>query len=561
MEHFGSFCGWATARFFMFSENVFDPLIYYSHFAPLTLSLIIAAFVLYADWKRLPNRALFVVMVFFSMWVLFDAVLWGTEQPEVIMFVWSIQIFFDLLIYVSAAFFIYVFLAKRSPPLWVHAGFFSLFIPLFIFSSSRWNLAYFDLTNCDREAMEGVLWQYAYVVEILITLGIVLFSASVFFREKDVALRRVCIFSSVGVVLFLMSFSLGNIIGSFTEDWSYGQYGLFGLPVFSVFFAYLVVRYQILSMKLIATQVLIIALVILIGSQFFFLNTGKTFLNFILISVTFFLSILFGILLVRSVKSEVRRKEELQAITGKLEIANAELTRLDESKTEFISIASHQLRTPLTAIKGFVSLMLEGSYGPIPKVVSEALGKVYMANERLIDLVENLLNISRMESGRLQYEYSDVDVTHLLNELRDTFAISAEKKGLEFSLEVSPSGSPLPSVWIDRRKSLEVISNLIDNAIKYTSSGSVRVYAEVIGNFVRVSVRDTGIGVAPEALSHLFVKFSRGKDVGKIYANGTGLGLYVGKSMMEAQGGHIGVESEGIGRGSVFFVDLPRGGK
>ena len=559
MESIALSCHWDSARFFLFSGNVFDPLIYYSHFLPLTLSLLIGFFVLYTDRKRLTNRMLFFVMLFFSVWVLLDAVLWATERPDVIMFAWSVQIFFDLLIYVSAALFVYVFVnidkGKKEFPLWLGGIFSVLFVPLFLFSSSQWNLSYFDLTNCDREAAEGVLWQYTYVAEVLITFWIVFFAVYSVFKEQDRFLRRKFVLLTTGVVLFLLAFSLGNIAGSFTEDWSYGQYGLFGLPVFSCFLAYLIVRYRILHAKLIATQVLIAALVVLIGSQLFFLNTGKVFLNFVLISITFFLAVIFGILLIRSVKNEIRRKEELQIVTDKLAAANVELKRLDQSKTEFISIASHQLRTPLTAIKGFVSLLLEGSYGAVPASIADVLDKIYTANDRIVHLVEDLLNISRMESGRLKYEYAEVTVPEFLNELRDTFALVAKKKGLDLTFEV-PAGALAPA-WIDRQKAFEVVSNLIDNAIKYTSTGSVRVRAEGVSGFVRISVADTGVGIDPDMMPVLFQKFSRGKESGKMHVSGTGLGLYVGKSMIEAQGGHIGVTSEGRDKGSTFFVELP----
>lgn len=324
------------------------------------------------------------------------------------------------------------------------------------------------------------------------------------------------------------------------------------MPIFLGLLAYLIVRYQAFNVKIIATQALVVTLAILIGSQLFFIRSQ---INFILTSITFLLSVLFGILLIRSVKNEIRRKEELQIVTDKLAAANVELKRLDQSKTEFISIASHQLRTPLTAIKGFVSLLLEGSYGKVPAPITDVLDKIYTANDRIVHLVEDLLNISRMESGRLKYEYAEVNIPEFLDELRDTFAIVAKKKGLELTFEtVTDSIKP---AWVDRQKAFEVVSNLIDNALKYTAAGSVRVRTEDASGFIRISVTDTGVGIDSDMMSALFQKFSRGKESGKMHVSGTGLGLYVGKSMIEAQGGHIGVTSEGTGKGSTFFVELP----
>ena len=191
----------------------------------------------------------------------------------------------------------------------------------------------------------------------------------------------------------------------------------------------------------------------------------------------------------------------------------------------------------------------------VPSPISDVLDKIYTANERIVHLVEDLLNISRMESGRLKYEYAEVNVPEFLNELHDTFALVAKKKGLDLTFELPKEALPL--AWIDRQKAFEVVSNLIDNALKYTTAGSVRVHAEEAADFIRISVTDTGVGIDADMMSALFQKFSRGKESGKMHVSGTGLGLYVGKSMIEAQGGRIGVTSEGSGKGSTFSVDLP----
>ncbi|QQS20535.1 MAG: hypothetical protein IPL87_03100 [Candidatus Moraniibacteriota bacterium] len=555
MDNIGDLCHWDSAKFFLFSGNVFDPLIYYSHFAPLIVSLLIGGFVLYTNWKSVENLALFFVMIFFSFWVLIDSVLWASEKPSVIMFVWSVQIFLDLLIYAAAALFTFVFIKKRIS-FSLLMILFLFFIPLFLFSSSHFNLEYFDVTNCDREASEGFLWNYVYTVETFLIVWIFVFVLSASFKETDRTIKRKYYFFLAGILSLLVAFSFGNIVGNFTENWSYGQYGLFGMPVFSVFLSYLVVRYRILSVKLIATQVLVIALVILIGSQLFFINTGKILLIFILTSITFILAVIFGILLIRSVNNEVRRKEELQRLTDDLAEANAELRRLDESKTEFISIASHQLRTPLSAIKGFVALLADGSYGTLPKTAEDIVKRVSIATERLIRLVENLLNISRMEAGRLEYRYTEVDFSDVLFELRDSFSVLASEKEVVISFDI-PERGVMPCFLLDRDKMIEVISNLIDNALKYTPHGFVRVRAELLYDAVRISVTDTGMGFSPEMKPLLFQKFSRGRHAERFDTNGSGLGLYVGKRMVEAQGGKIWATSEGEGKGSSFFVSFP----
>jgi len=206
--------------------------------------------------------------------------------------------------------------------------------------------------------------------------------------------------------------------------------------------------------------------------RFYTQNSGT---NQILIGVTLAGTTIMGWYMVRSVKAEVKRKEELQLMSERLSQANDQLRKLDNAKSEFISIASHQLRTPLTAIKGFVSLILEGTYGEVLPQVREALNKVYLSGERLINLVENLLSISRIESGRMEYQMSSVRLEATLKELVDNFTIIAINKGLKLEMKL-PKG-PLPEIMADQIKIREVISNFIDNALKYTNEGKVTVRA------------------------------------------------------------------------------------
>jgi signal transduction histidine kinase len=242
-------------------------------------------------------------------------------------------------------------------------------------------------------------------------------------------------------------------------------------------------------------------------------------------------------------------------MSNRLSSANDSLRKLDNAKSEFISIASHQLRTPLTAIKGYTSLLLEGAYGALTDKLRETLNKVYMSNERLIALVEDLLNLSRIEAGRMEYKYEKFKMEDLCREIYDTFVIRAKEKKLELNFKYPEQ--LLSEVTNDRNKLREVVSNLVDNAIKYTPGGWVKLDLSQNGENVRVAVSDSGVGILPEELPHLFEKFTRGKEGAKVNTGGTGLGLHVGRRMMEALHGKIWAESEGAGKGSTFFVEIP----
>ena len=535
---------------FVLSQTLPLSLVYYSHIPTTIIPLLLSLFVFIRN-RGLASKILLVIGVVFSLWSVFDLVTWTSFDTRKTMLSWSLLGLTYDLIYVLSLYFWYVFVDKKDISFLMKIIFGILLFPVLFLTPTIFNLEGFRVASC--EAIEGFWFTNYYhllggaVLLWIFVLAIHRYRRAIGHEEK----QQIFLFS-LGIELFLAAFFLAGYISSLLDNFLILIYGLFGMPIFMGFLAYLIVRYQAFNIKVIATQALVVTLAVLIGSQLFFIKSQT---NFVLTSLTFLLSIVFGIFLIRSVKNEIRRKEELQVVTDKLAAANVELKRLDQSKTEFISIASHQLRTPLTAIKGFVSLLLEGSYGAVPASIADVLDKIYTANDRIVHLVEDLLNISRMESGRLKYEYAEVNILEFLNELRDTFALVAKKKGLDLTFEV-PAGALAPA-WIDRQKAFEVVSNLIDNAIKYTSAGSVRVRAEGVPGFVRISVADTGVGIDPDMMPVLFQKFSRGKESGKMHVSGTGLGLYVGKSMIEAQGGHIGVTSEGRDKGSTFFVELP----
>ncbi|MFA6918975.1 MAG: ATP-binding protein [Patescibacteria group bacterium] len=247
-------------------------------------------------------------------------------------------------------------------------------------------------------------------------------------------------------------------------------------------------------------------------------------------------------------------KDEVKKATGKLEAANKELQRLDDAKSEFLSIASHQLRTPLTITKGYVSMMNEGSFGKVPKIIKENLGKIYIANERLLNLVENLLDISRIEAGRLEFNLEPVDLVETAKALVSDFQERAKAKKLKLEFFPDPK---LPKCQADAQKIKEVISNLIDNSVKYTNKGEIIIGIHQESQSLIFSCQDTGMGIEPEDLPRLFNKFVRGKGMMTVHTEGTGLGLYFARVVIENMGGRIWAESPGKNRGSKFAFSLP----
>ena len=242
----------------------------------------------------------------------------------------------------------------------------------------------------------------------------------------------------------------------------------------------------------------------------------------------------------------------LQEATKKLKAANKKLKELDVLKTEFLSIASHELRTPLAVIKGYISTIQNGMLGKVPKKQESAIRTIADSAERLIFLVNHLLDVTRIESGRLSVTMVDVELTSVLKDVWKFVEPLAKEKKLQMRAHI-PESTILVKADVDRIR--EIFVNVLDNAIKYTSEGSVDLFFQSDARYVTVQVRDTGFGLSAQDKERLFQKFAQG-SASKHVKTTTGLGLYVVKKLLEAMGGSITAESPGIGRGSTFTIKM-----
>jgi signal transduction histidine kinase len=229
---------------------------------------------------------------------------------------------------------------------------------------------------------------------------------------------------------------------------------------------------------------------------------------------------------------------------------------LERKKSEFISIAAHQLRTPLSGIKWTLNMMVNEELGPLSDDQKVFLLKLQESNDRMIHLVNDLLQADRLETDKTEYSFEKVDFGGMVKNISEDFKISAKNNGL--SLYVSVKQNNDLSVYGDKEKLHSVIQNLVDNAIKYTlKGGSINVSSEINKEGrVMLSVSDTGIGIIKSQQEKIFGRFFRGSNALKIKTDGTGLGLYIVKQIVERHGGNVSFEStEGVG--SRFIVTLP----
>jgi signal transduction histidine kinase len=240
--------------------------------------------------------------------------------------------------------------------------------------------------------------------------------------------------------------------------------------------------------------------------------------------------------------------------TARLTTLNAELQRANQHKSEFLANMSHELRTPLNSILGFSQLLLEGDGGVLTRDQRQDVDIIVQNGQHLLALINDLLDISKLEAGKAQLHRGEVDVEALVSECVENVSSLAKTKNLDLAFTVAEN---VGRVFADGAKLKQVLLNLLGNAIKFTESGNVRVSAERQGADLRIAVRDTGIGVPAEDSERIFESFQQGKSGISGKYQGTGLGLAICKRLVEMHGGKIWLKST-PGQGSTFTFTIPQ---
>lgn len=230
------------------------------------------------------------------------------------------------------------------------------------------------------------------------------------------------------------------------------------------------------------------------------------------------------------------------------------LKEVDQMKDDFISIASHELKTPMAAIKGYLSMILEGVVGKIEPKTKEHIEKAFANVKRLDVLVNELLDVSRLEQGRTQFDMQPVDAATVISQVIDELRVKAEEKKLKITYQPLPE--PRPKIFVDSDHLAQILDNLIGNAIKYTFKGGIQIFHQVDQENLKIIIKDTGIGMSPEDRQHLFEKFYRIKNEKTMDIPGTGLGLWITRELVRRMNGKIYVDSmENVG--SQFTIVFP----
>lgn len=534
-------CDWGTTSFLIFSENV-PAFIYYSHLLPFLASLVLAFFVLVNNPRALLNRILFFVVLFFGLWVYFDLILWASPLPELVMFFWSAIVPIEMLMYASSFYLVLVLANNKNDISLKKKILIALFfIPIILFTHTRYNLIGLS-PDCDEGVIEGALIQYMYIVEVLFiifgALTVVKGYTNLNNQNKNKEAKEL-LFVGLGVIIFLISFTIGNITLIFSINPEWEQYKLFGMPIFVALVAYSIVKFKAFNSKILPAQVLVVALWILTFSVLF-LHT----LSFIriIVAINVLLVSVIGFFLIRSVKSEVAAKQNLQ--------------KANEQQESLMRFINHQVKGFLTRSRLIFDALKNDEYGKLSPEAKKLVDVGFDTNTQAVQMVKSLLDASNLQDGTVNYQHVNFDFRALVSDIIGQLKPTAESKGLNLNSQIDSSKEMM--VNGDLTHLAQAVRNLIENSIQYTNAGAITVSLNTTPDKkVIFKVEDTGLGLSEEDKRVLFKQGGRGEEAQRRNVNSTGYGLYITYKIVKDHNGHIKASSAGRDKGSTFEVVLP----
>jgi signal transduction histidine kinase len=528
----------------------------YSHIIPIVLSLFLALFIFFRAKFNLFSKIFLFFVLTFSFWLIGDLITWTSYNYNLTYSSWSALGFIEIIFYILGFYFILVFNNKKDISFLKKTLLILLAAPAFFIVILKQSLLGFNQPVC--EAIDNnYLSIYKLIVEGILLILMLYHLILPFIKKLAYKNKKSSLILVGSMFIFLSIFAVTEYIASTTGYYEINLYSLFLLPVFLILIIYAVFELDIFNFRLLSTHYLVTGFVILMGGQLFFVNgTVDRWLTIITTCLTIALSIILFRNLRRESNQRIHIEElskELKQSKYRLEDANKRLEGLDKLKTDFVSFASHQLRSPLTAIKGYSSMLLEGDYGEINKKAKDIIERIMESSNNLYLVVEDLLNITKIEQGGMKYEMNKFDFSELIKDTIKDLMITVENKKLKLICNINSNQKYF--INGDKEKLRQVLMNLLDNSIKYTNEGQIEIDLKKKDDKVILSVKDTGIGISKETMVTLFKKFSR-EDRAKLNSSGSGIGLYLVKEIVDAHNGQVWGESEGVGHGSTFFVEI-----
>ncbi|MFA6493082.1 MAG: ATP-binding protein [Patescibacteria group bacterium] len=558
------------------------------------VDLIFGAKVFLEDRYNRVNQSFALFVAVSAVWIVFDFLAYQINLADYQLLINRIVFAAICVMILMLAWFVDIFPRKvfNIPKIVKYLVFLLAFMTTFL--SLFTNLVVKDVSveSWGSNIISGKLFYiFAIYASILAIYSVVVLIVKVVkFRSVEKQQIKYILYGIAALTLLNLLFNL--FIPMITKNFEYGRFGSYSSVLFVGFTAYAILKTKAFNLQIILTEIGVVILnVISVVSIFTSNSLTEGLLRFLFAIVVFYGSYI----LVQSVQREIEFRKQLQTMAEQLGHANAHLKELDKMKTEFVSLASHELLTPVSAIEGYLSMLLDEKLARVddPKA-AHYMDRVYVSAKRLARLVTDMLNVSRIEEGRLLVEKKEVSLTGIIEQTIDELKFKSEEGKQKLTFVDANHWE----TFGDPDKIKQILINLIGNSIKYSRNpGEIQIIAEIaptakvqeiwgkIENQIKngplddqeaiksavdeklkrlvgesqilIHIKDQGIGIPKEELPRLFKKFHRVGDFSTAESQGTGLGLYITRALVELHHGRVWADSEGSGKGSTFTFSLP----
>ncbi len=470
------------------------------------------------------------------------------------LFAWQLWHTVYIILAITIVLFIHSFVRNTPNSPRLKATLHLLLVPALLLMPTSLNVSYFDLTQC-----QGVLSLGLQSYVMTVTLGLLVFLTytgrnTLLHRTKtDLSrnqLRSIYGLGSISLLILTIFPLISN-----TLTLSVTKIILFSL-VFALICAAACIATKLrrFSLELNTAEVLVVSTAAVAGG----LLLAEEIIVPRIITATLIISLTtLTLAFIKQAKNNRQQALMIHSLNERVVYTNRRLSILDKEKSEFISVTSNELRRPLTTIRGHASMLLEGSYGRVSIKAQEPIAKIEESAKDMASALEDYFEISKLESGAMRYNNIDFNLVDEAEHLSDEMRPIAIHKGLTLIFRTEMKGRGV--VDADLTKTNQIIKSLVDNAIKYTERGSIKVlvHDDVKRKRIFVDVIDTGIGLDPDSLQTVFEKFERAPNAKTVSTRGQGLGLFKAKQMALAMQGDVMAHSDGEGKGSIFTLELP----
>ncbi len=516
---------------------------YYSHLVPVVIGLFLGFYALYKTKGSGLAVLFFGFTATVALWLVGDLVDWVASDYFWVYYTWSWLDFVNVVFFVFGAYF-FSLLARGRVTLGEKVLYILLCMPAFVIVVAGTSVLEFTQPICEA-VNSDLLTNYKLAAEGLVVLSM-LASLGIAWRSANFHKRIQLVAVLAATLLFFMVFAGTEYISSITGIYEINLYSLFVLPIFLIIMVFAVTNLGLFNFRLLGTQILSYTLILLSGLQLLFVeDSAHASLNVVSLGI----SIFFGVLLLQNAQKEEKARDEIERLARELEETN-------ERQETLIHFIGHEVKGFLTKAEASFAALCEGDFGELPEKARPFVREALRQTRDGASSVSDILKASNLKKGTTVYRKEPFDLKALMIEALDKGRSAAEGKGLTLTLHLNEAVQ-YPFTGDKQEFGDHVLRNLIDNAVAYTPSGAIDVTLEKKGEKYVISVKDTGVGIGLEDMSHLFTEGGHGKESQRVNVHSTGYGLFIAKNVVEAHGGTIRVESEGPHQGSTFIVELP----